>query len=529
MRTKLIITNVTALKRKYGTGYAKVSAALGELIAADLQRDITTTLFDVSDAAAMKNVGGTKVTKSRDPKQNKDAFDAVYTRTDPVPDYVMILGSVDVFPHQDLANPLFGKDDDLDEHAWGDLPYACEAPYSTRIRDFIAPTRVVGRLPDLDGAKKPDHLLKVLRTAATWVPLKRKDYADYFALSAEIWKTSTRKSIRKLFGTNANVKLSPKEGPGWKSTELRPLAHFINCHGSLNSPEFSGQPATGEEDYPAAHQTVLVRGNIQPGTVAAVECCYGAQLYKPTKTREHGICQEYLHDDAYGFFGSTTIAYGPADTIGDADIICGAFLKHVLAGSSLGRAALQARQDFVAAAGVFSGVELKTLAQFNLLGDPSIHPVSAAATATPKTLKRRKGVLRKRSASKIAAEQPALDAGHRERRTKLRRRGKVIAGRKSVASKRVKVTADARQRAKETCDYRGRVLVRVRSFSVDRPKPAAKSKTAAASVPKRIFVVTSRKQGAVSAKQHGVRNFSLTVLRESQDGTIRFVREVFAK
>jgi hypothetical protein len=46
-----------------------------------------------------------------------------------------------------------------------------------------------------------------------------------------------------------------------------------------------------------------------------------------------------------------------------------------LAGASLGRAVLEARQQYAASMTDLDPVDLKTLAQFNLLGDPSIHPV----------------------------------------------------------------------------------------------------------------------------------------------------------
>ena len=67
----------------------------------------------------------------------------------------MILGAPDVVPHQDLANPAFAPPDDPDQFAYGDVPYACDAPYSTRPEDFVGPTRVVGRLPDLTGGSRP--------------------------------------------------------------------------------------------------------------------------------------------------------------------------------------------------------------------------------------------------------------------------------------------------------------------------------------------------------------------------------------
>ena len=66
----------------------------------------------------------------------------------------MILGAPDVVPHQDMKNPAFDPPDDPDEYAYGDLPYACDAPYSRDIATFKGPTRVVGRLPDLTKAQR---------------------------------------------------------------------------------------------------------------------------------------------------------------------------------------------------------------------------------------------------------------------------------------------------------------------------------------------------------------------------------------
>src|SRR4029453_14340311 len=105
------------------------------------------------------------------------------------------------------------------------------------------------------------------------------------------------------------------------------------------------------------------------GAGAAVECCYGAQLYDSvTLSLPLPICQRYLIQGAYGYFGSSTIAYGPEEGNGAADLITQYFLLAILDGASLGRAALQARQQFVQQTGELDPVDLKTLGQFNLLG-----------------------------------------------------------------------------------------------------------------------------------------------------------------
>ena len=81
--------------------------------------------------------------------------------------------------------------------------------------------------------------------------------------------------------------------------------------------------------------------------MAAVECCYGAPLYDSiTLSLPLPICQRYLIEGAYGYFGSSTIAYGVRYGQWSADLITQYFLL-AIDGASLGRAALTARQQFV--------------------------------------------------------------------------------------------------------------------------------------------------------------------------------------
>ena len=180
-------------------------------------------------------------------------------------------------------------------------------------------------------------------------------------------------SLRKLFGA-AEVHTSPAEGPAWTAAWLQRRIHFINCHGAEGDTQFYGQQGT---DYPVSLRASDITGHVAQGTVVAAECCYGAQLWGGG--RGEPVAMAYLRNGAVGYLGSTTIAYGPADANGDADLVCQYFLEAVLAGASLGRAALEARQRFVRGVTVLSPVSTKTLAQFQLLGDPSACPVQAAA------------------------------------------------------------------------------------------------------------------------------------------------------
>lgn len=394
MSSKVIVTNYAAFTSKYGAaGVQKLKQGVAALVAADKQRGITTRVADLSSAANMKAAGGKKVDDPQDRKACKDAVDAIFRKARP--DYLMILGSVDVVPHQDMDNPFAGGDGD--PTVPGDLPYACEAPFSTRIEKFKGPTRVVGRLPNVTGDTTPDYLLGLLNTAATRVKRPRSDYDSYLGLTAEVWAESTRESIANIFGAADAMQGIPPLGPGWADNQLSARCHFVNCHGVDTAAEFYGQPK-GQRKYPIAHEAARVVGKLSPGTIAAIECCYGGQLYNPEPAGVHAsIVNTYLAHGCYGYLGSTTVSYGPAEGQGSADLICRFFIKNILAGASTGRAALMARQQFIQQLNTLDPADVKTLGQFNLLGDPSVHPVEAPPTGAigggePKLMKAVEGM-----------------------------------------------------------------------------------------------------------------------------------------
>ena len=378
---KVVITNMGALKEKYGNKMSRIEAAIGRLIAADKKRGLETKLVAVDSAGDMEDVQGPIVTDKDDQKQVKEAVDAVFTAYHP--DYLMILGSPDVLPHQELKNPAYDPNGDDDKVVPSDIPYACDGPYSKDPRKFIGPTRVVGRLPDLKGVSDPTYLVSLLGTAARHKTRARADYQKYFSVTAEVWKESTSLSLTKLFGSSSAMATSPPKGPAWTPSQLAKRVHFINCHGALSDPNFYGQKGGS---YPVAHSAEKLVRKIMNGTVVAVECCYGAELYDPADSdMQSGICSTYLRDGAYGYFGSSTIAYGPSEGNGQADLICQYFLDEVFNGVSLGEATLRARHRFAGTYTHLDPIDLKTTVQFFLLGDPSIHAVKAASHAFAKT------------------------------------------------------------------------------------------------------------------------------------------------
>jgi hypothetical protein len=386
MVDKILISNNSALSKKYGTGLQTVQAAIARLIAADQARGLQTIYIAVDDPVAMTGVNGTPVTNTADPKENKAAVDAIYSFH--APQYVVLVGAVDVIPHQDLSNPAYNPArpaDDPDQSVPSDLPYACAAPYSNAPGDFVAPSRVVSRLPDVTGASNATYLVHVLDLASGAAPLTQADYADYLGVSASVWNPSTALSLGAVFSSSAAMQSVLPAGYQWPLNRLALRAHFFNCHGASNTPQYFGQ--TGQQ-FPVAQDAAYISGRLTPGTVASVECCYGAQLYDPNgpANGQMAIANVYMDGGAYGFWGSTTIAYGPATSNANADLICQYFLKEVFNGASIGRAALGARLSFVNNSAAISPVDLKTLAQFILLGDASIQcvplPDAGKETAT---------------------------------------------------------------------------------------------------------------------------------------------------
>lgn len=360
MTDVLIVTSMGALTAKYGGSVAGISAAVTQRIARDAAAGTTTVLEDLDQFGP-----------GLDQMAVKNGIDTLFGHHNP--DYLVILGAPDVVTHQDLVNPL--SPEDPDGLVPSDLPYACDAPYSQRISDFLAPSRVVGRIPDWIGAKDPAYLLKLLDMVT-----ERKDrtqYLDYFGLTAEVWQASTTLNATSTFGSAVGVNVSPPAGAPWNPGILGRASHMINCHGAPSSADFYGQHGTS---YPIAISSSDLTTTVTAGTVAAAECCFGAALFDPSVAGGNlPIPNEYLVRGAAAFLGSTTIAYGPPTTNGFADLLCQFWLKSVLSGASVGRALLDARQLYVGMPGPRDPTDLKTLAQFLILGDPAATPVARPA------------------------------------------------------------------------------------------------------------------------------------------------------
>src|ERR1043165_8458720 len=103
MSEKILIINRSALQKKYGAGFAAIEAALNKLVTADQARGLQTRVVALDDPKQMSAVNATPVANPKNRRQNKAAIDAIYRKS--MPDYLVLVGSTDIIPHQDLRNP----------------------------------------------------------------------------------------------------------------------------------------------------------------------------------------------------------------------------------------------------------------------------------------------------------------------------------------------------------------------------------------------------------------------------------------
>lgn len=391
---KAVTTNTSAISGKYGApGATKIDKALKRLVAADKRRGLTTLIFDLSDPASMAVIGAAAVVGPTDETGAKAAVDAIHAAHQP--DYIMLLDGPDVVPH--IALHRIPGVTDSDTTTDSDLPYASPSGFSKQASAYLSVSRVVGRLPAARGEKDPDRLIGLIDASINHKSVPPADLASYFSISAEKWKVSTQLSLNNIFGAHAGMFASPPDGHNGVDNALSRPVHLINCHGAVNDWRFYGEHAG---NFPVAVETPgLAPVNITAGAVVAAECCYGANLYDYRLSAIHPpICLTYLWKGACAVMGSTNISYGPAASNGQADFMAQYFLQEILKGASTGRAMLQARQTFIRNQVMSNQLNLKTLAQFQLLGDPSLHPVIAQedqpadvavadADAVPKTIR----------------------------------------------------------------------------------------------------------------------------------------------
>lgn len=383
---KIIISNYSQLKAKYNSSLSKILDGLNLLVESDEKRGISSKIVFVDKDIMQKDYGVSPVSNYKNEEQNKVAIDAIYNGENK-PDYLMILGAIDVIPHQNLTNPV----DENEKLVPSDLPYACNNSYSQNIYDFLGPSRIVGRLPDVTGGANPDYLLELINYIIDFKPYDKEYYLNYLGACSSQFIDTTKVSINNIFNnTDSIIESPPANSQTLEKYIYNNPAQFYNCHGNSQLP-FWGEPTeTGKLIFLLISS--MLDKKFSPNTVVVSEACYGAELYDPSGAilpeakSILPICNNMLKHGVVGFFGSTDTLYGEIEDghQKQGDLITSFYLDNVVnGGCSLGRAVVEAQHKFLKTCkNALSPFDLKTIAQCILLGDPSLHLASNLSIIT---------------------------------------------------------------------------------------------------------------------------------------------------
>ncbi len=385
---KLSVTVQAALVAKYSApALGKINVALLAWIAAEKARGITTVHVALDDAVVMAAHGVKAVAGRVTALKVKRAIDALARKL--APDYFVLIGGDDVLPYFHVRNPSYDPQGDTDRMVPTDNPYACSAGYRSKsLKSYLVPDRVLGRIPDLPagaGAGDPAWIVEALKTATGWSVKSPGFYATAYAACCDQWKGAGLATMQYLGLPAADLLLSPPvvdAAPTLRSRLARTV-HFTKCHGAEFNANFFGQKG---QSYPEVLFSGTLQGRVPRGALAAAMCCYGAQVYSPSDPLAAPagalpMAMTYLAGGAAGFMGATKIAWVGLQVMMCADWIVASYLKKAVSGASLGRAMLEAKQDYMQYL-VNQGqradtADEKTMIEFVLLGDPALQPVAS--------------------------------------------------------------------------------------------------------------------------------------------------------
>ena len=189
-----------------------------------------------------------------------------------------------------------------------------------------------------------------------------------FGLSALVWEDESNEEFSSF--SKEEVEVSPEVSISNVKKYISPDINifYFNLHGSNETEYWYGQKG---RCFPEAVSPDLFNTSKKP-YIVGVEACYGAK-YTDGLTADDSILLKAMTHKCISFLGSSKIAYGTPTAPGCcADVIIGEFLRQISNGETAGNAFLQGMKKLVSAGKRLDDTEVKTLAEFNLYGDPSV-------------------------------------------------------------------------------------------------------------------------------------------------------------
>ncbi len=348
----VILTNLNKLASQLGTTQDSINNLLSEYIDFCKQRGISYSLLnlDNQNSITVDKVISTLKARSLSEKIK----------------YVFILGNEEIIPVIEYHN----ESGDQDEKVPSDLPYSIlenTSPWNGINYSFDKMLRT-GRLVSYSGEsfeKFSAYFKKVMHYQNSFPGIKP------YSLSAKVWKNETdfeykkiKESYLKDCDSSPEITVSTVENFIPNDTNLL----MFNLHGSNQTKFWYGQDG---QEFPEAFSPQNINALTGP-FVIGVEACYGAN-YSGGFTEDNSILVKAMQSGCISLLGSSRIAYGSSEPEGNnADFMIGEYLKQIKNGVSAGDAHIAGIQRVVCDSKNFSDVEIKTIAEFNLFGDPSI-------------------------------------------------------------------------------------------------------------------------------------------------------------
>ncbi|MEN9934996.1 MAG: hypothetical protein RLZZ387_1575 [Chloroflexota bacterium] len=383
---QVILSSRAGLRRRFGeAGLAAVNLRLRTLTDALRRRGLHTDLCYLDDATSLRTPEGDTIAPvAADPTAIRELVQSLaeaHAGRGRELRVLLIIGGDDVVPFHRLPNPI----PDDDPLVLSDNPYASDDA------GHAVPQRIVARVPEGAGSD-PALLLTILDSmiahhngerprARLMLPLRQAHKAPRTEIvggyAAEIWGETSREALDAI-EPRAQLRFSPPLTAG--DFDRQPLAArrllYINLHGAQGLPNFYGQPDSPWSG-PATKLPVALRPDQINGAVAGgmllMEACYGAEL--AGRTPANSIPLRALASGALACVGATVNAYGSSQTpLVAADLLFQRMLAQLANGSPLGEALHHARHEFAQEMyrrqGYLDDVDVKTLIEFVLLGDP---------------------------------------------------------------------------------------------------------------------------------------------------------------
>lgn len=354
----VIVTNLKKLSSQLGTSPDSINKLLSEYIDFSKQRGISYSLLNLEN--------------QNDLTVDKVIYALNQATLSSKIKYVFILGNEEIIPVTEYHN----ESGDSDEKVPSDLPYTVldkTSPWSGIKYAFDKMLRT-GRLVSYNGEsfeKFAAYFKNVMHYQNSFPAITS------YSLSAKVWKNETDYEYKKIsVPYNKACDSSPEVNVSTVENYIPKDANLLmfNLHGSNQTKFWYGQQ---EQEFPEAFEPKNIDALKAP-FIIGVEACYGAN-YTGGFTEENSILVKALHKGCFSLLGSSRIAYGTSEPQGNnADFMIGEFLKQIKDGTSAGDAHVAGIKRVICDSKDFSDVEIKTIAEFNLFGDPSVSAGSFA-------------------------------------------------------------------------------------------------------------------------------------------------------